>query len=59
MEIAICKNCKFEEEYEPDEFGLSYYQSVGKCPNCGEATYKKTGEPTKEIQLIQRQKKGD
>ena len=26
--------CGFEDEYEPDEFGLSYYQAIGTCPVC-------------------------
>ncbi len=29
-----CK-CGFKDKYEPDEFGLSYYQAVGECPHCG------------------------
>lgn len=49
METAVCNKCGFEEDYEPDEFGLDYYQAIGKCL-CGEPTYnKKTGEPTTEI----------
>ena len=33
-----CKHCGFTDEYEPDEFGLSYYQANGDCPSCGADT---------------------
>jgi len=32
--MKIKCECGFIDDYEPDEFGLSYYQAVGKCPNC-------------------------
>ena len=35
MAKVKCTNCGFEDEYEPDEFGLSYYQANGDCPSCG------------------------
>jgi hypothetical protein len=34
MQTVSCK-CGFTDEYEPDEFGLSYYQAIGTCPECG------------------------
>lgn len=46
---AYCKKCDFEDKYEPDEFGLGYFQAVGKCPVCGEPTFNKTTDkPTVE-----------
>jgi len=36
MKTVECKNCGFSDEYEPDEYGLSYYQAVGTCPECGD-----------------------
>lgn len=53
METAHCKVCGFEEEFEPDEFGLNYFQAVGLCPNCDEPTFiKGTNEPTAIVILI-------
>jgi len=33
-QTVSCK-CGFTDEYEPNEFGLSYYQANGTCPRCG------------------------
>lgn len=46
--MAICKDCGEIEEFKPNEFGLSYYQSIGEC-SCGKPTYYKNGTPTKEV----------
>lgn len=48
---AICKDCGKVDEFEPDEFGLSYYQAIGECPYCRQPTYYESGEPTK-IEVI-------
>ena len=34
--------CGFTDEYEPDEFGINYYQAVGLCPDCGKDLGTKT-----------------
>lgn len=47
--IAICYKCGFREHYEPDEFGLQYYQAIGICPFCDNAMVDENGKPTKEI----------
>jgi hypothetical protein len=46
-EMAICNVCGDIEEFEPDEFGLSFYQAVGTCPFCRKPTYYRNGEATK------------
>lgn len=52
-EIAYCKVCKFEEKFEPNEFGINYYEAIGTCPFCGEPTYYKgTDKFTKVVILI-------
>lgn len=53
MRKAVCQNkCGFEEEFEPDEFGLSYFQAVGVCPNCNAITVYGDGKPTKEVKIF-------
>ena len=52
--LAKCSNkeCDFSEEFEPDEFGLNYYQAIGECPWCGWKTIYENGELTQvEIQI--------
>lgn len=50
---AICKLCDFEEDFEPDlEFGLTYFQADGSCPNCGEGLVDESGKPTKQEFII-------
>ena len=34
IEKIKCSVCDFTDEFEPDCFGLTYYQSVGFCPHC-------------------------
>ena len=46
-EMAVCKNCGDVEEFEPDEFGLSYFQAFGECPGCNGPTYYRNGKPTR------------
>ena len=46
-EIASCKGCGDIEEFEPDEFGLNFYQAVGTCQFCRKPTYYSNGEATK------------
>lgn len=48
MEKAICKKCGFEDEYEPEEFGFTSYEAIGKCFNCNSDTYKENGELTRK-----------
>lgn len=47
--MAHCPNCEYIEEYEPDEFGLSYFQAVGTCPVCGSELEDENGKPTREF----------
>lgn len=47
MEKVTCKaKCGFEDEFEPDEFGMNYYQAIGLCPNCKALTVYLDGEET-------------
>ena len=47
MEKVRCKkNCGFEDEFEPDELGINYYQAIGQCPNCRAATVYSDGVET-------------
>ena len=46
-EMATCKDCGDIEEFEPDDFGLNFYQAVGSCPFCTKPTYYSNGEATK------------
>lgn len=32
--VFCSKKCGFEDEYEPTEFGLDFYEAIGTCPNC-------------------------
>jgi hypothetical protein len=34
MKTAKCSKCNFEDTFEPDEFGINYFQAVGECPHC-------------------------
>lgn len=51
MEKVRCKQrCGFEDEFEPDEFCINYYQAMGECPNCGADTvYDEDGANTKVV----------
>lgn len=51
MEKVRCKQrCGFEDEFEPDELGINYYQAMGECPNCGADTvYDVDGSDTKVV----------
>lgn len=51
METAKCSNkdCDFKEEFEPDEFGLTYFQAIGECPFCGWKTIYEDGKLTQEF----------
>ena len=53
MELAICPEHGVVEEYEPDEFGMDYFQAVGECM-CGAKTYKENGEPTAEVVIFKK-----
>ena len=46
-EVTCKKQCGFEDEFEPDEFGITYFQSIGECPNCNAPTIYSSGEETK------------
>lgn len=46
MKKVKCSKCSFGDEFEPDEFGLSYYKAIGKCPECGAETVYETDVPT-------------
>lgn len=39
--------CGFADTFETDEYGLSYFQAVGTCPNCNAFTVYKNGQRTK------------
>jgi hypothetical protein len=42
--------CDFQDEFQPDDFGLNYFQAIGLCPQCDEPTvYAATGEPTLKL----------
>jgi len=49
---AVCKNCGFEDDYEDDELGLGYYQSVGICPECGQPTYIKGTDIFTKVTIV-------
>lgn len=49
IEMAICKDCGEVEEFEPNKFGMNYFQAIGKCPWCKKPTYYKNGERTKIV----------
>lgn len=50
MEKVYCKlKCGFEDEYEPDEFGINFYQAIGTCPNCEAPTIHADGSETAEV----------
>lgn len=34
MKKVSCE-CGFTDEYDSEELGLSYYQAIGTCPECG------------------------
>ena len=53
LETATCPECGYKESYEPDEFGLTYFQAIGSCPNCGAELQKTDGTPTAEIIKIE------
>ena len=58
IEKIYCKFCGFTDEFEPNEFGVNYYQAVGECELCGKPTYyKKNNKPTKEIIVIKAKEK--
>lgn len=46
---VLCINaaCGFTDKVEVDEFGLSYFQSIGTCPLCNALTVYKNGKYTK------------
>ncbi len=53
MEKVRCKQrCGFEDEFEPDDFGINYYQAVGECPNCGADTVYEDGDDTKVVVIF-------
>lgn len=46
MKKVFCKNkCGFEDEYEPTEFGMDYFEAIGECP-CGAPTVDAEGNET-------------
>ena len=48
MEKAICKKCGFEDEYESEQYGLTYYEAIGKCYHCNSDTFNDKGELTRK-----------
>lgn len=60
MEKVRCKQrCGFEDEFEPDEFGINYFQAIGECPKCGADTvYDVNGLDTKVIVKFNQMKTG-
>ena len=49
---AIYNECGFNEEFEPDEFGVNYFQAIGTCPDCDNPLVDETGSPTNKEILI-------
>lgn len=51
MKKVFCSNpaCEFEDESEPDEFGLDFYQAYGTCMMCDSPMVYEDGTPTAEI----------
>lgn len=44
---VFCVNeCGFTDEFEPDELGVNYYQSVAMCPACKAPTVYADGSET-------------
>jgi hypothetical protein len=43
-----CSECDFKDKFEPDEFGLNYYQAVGTCPFCNAPIVTEDGRATKK-----------
>ena len=43
---VFCKPCGFEDEFEPDELGINYYQAIGTCPNCEQLVVDENGDET-------------
>ncbi len=53
MEKVTCKaRCGFEDEFEPDDFGVNYYQAIGVCPNCQSPTVYIDGDETKVVVMF-------
>jgi hypothetical protein len=48
MRTIKCE-CGFEEEVEPDEFGLSWFQVDGTCPWCDKELCYEDGTKTVEV----------
>lgn len=47
LKQVYCKNeCGFTDEFEPDEFGVNYFQAIGKCPQCDAPTVYDDGTAT-------------
>jgi len=49
MKVLCKEKCGFEDDFEPCEFGLTFYQAEGLCPNCGNPTVYEDGTPTAEV----------
>ena len=45
---VFCSNpaCSFEDECEPDEYGLDFYQAIGTCMMCDSPMVYENGKPT-------------
>ncbi len=55
MQKAICEkpDCTFSDVFEPDDFGISYFQAIGKCPWCGGDTYCEDGTLTRKLVILE------
>lgn len=49
VKVTCKEKCGFEDEFEPCEFGLTFYQADGHCPYCSELTVYEDGTPTAEL----------
>lgn len=50
MKKVKCKeNCGFEDEFEPDELGVNFFEAVGRCPHCAALTVYEDGTETRRV----------
>lgn len=57
MKVYCKEKCGFEDEYEPTELGMTYFEAVGTCPNCESPTVDADGNETAmrvEFEIIER-----
>lgn len=55
VKVHCSNNCGFEDEYEPTEVGMDYYEAIGTCPGCNTPMLNEQGRPTAvavEFQIV-------